>query len=413
MDTLTFPPPVAGQAGSNVQGGAAPADAGPPRRRHGPDAFAVGLSLLVMLAAVMAVMGASMLVRARNQGPGVRYRTETVTRGQVTGVLRVPARVVPRSIVRLGADRVGRVVAVNVAPGDQVKRGQVLARLDDRELRALASGTRASLLAARVNAHQAEMRLAQILYLLEHTGGADVEGENGQTLSSSELKAAALEAEVTLVNAAAELKKQTASLIATQALLSNTVLTAPMDGVVLSRTVEPGETVAAGVPLLAIGTDPSEMQVVASLSEGDISRVQPGQATFVVPAFPDRVFHAHLGAVEPTLAPRAEEPATTGYRVRLTAANGERQLRPGMTATVSIPLASDREALQVPVEALQSSIEGSADAHGSVYVLDAARHPRRIPVEVGVTDGHRVEIRSAKLEAGTSVILDKHDHDLD
>jgi len=231
-----MPPPLAGTAGQPGQAGASSVDQGPARRRHRPDAFAIGLALLVMLAVVLAVMGAGMLVRARNQAPAPRYRTETVTRGQVTGVLRVPARVVPRSVVRIGADRVGRVVAVTVAPGEVVKRGQVLARLDDRELRALASGTRASLMAARVNAHQAQMRLAQIVYLLQHAGRNGIEND-GESLSATELKAAALDAEVTLVNAAAELKKQAASLVATQALLSNTVLTAPIDGVVLSRAV--------------------------------------------------------------------------------------------------------------------------------------------------------------------------------
>jgi HlyD family secretion protein len=423
MDTLTFPPPVLGQAGTQAPAGPASDETEPRRRRHGPDAFAVGLALLVMLAVVLAVMGAGMLVRARNQTPAQRYRTETVTRGQVTGVLRVPARVVPRSVLRIGADRVGKVVAVNVAPGDRVKRGQVLARLDDRELRALASGNRASLLAARVNAHQAQMRLAQIVYLLERSTQSNrgsALDQDEEALTPQELQAAALDAEVTLVNAAAELKKQSASLAATQASLSNAVLTAPMDGVVLSRAVEPGETVAAGVPLVVLGTDPSEMQVVASLSEGDISRVQPGKATFVVPAFPDRVFQARLGAVEPAIAAsttttgsHAEEVTPSGYRVRLLAANREQQLQAGMTAIVSIPLASARESLQVPVEAVQVGTGEGGEPHGSVYVLDSARRPQRIPVEVGVTDGRRVEIRSAKLAPGASVILGNRDHELD
>jgi HlyD family secretion protein len=365
----------------------------------------LGLALLILFAAILAALAATLLLRAGSATAAERYRTETVTRGQVTGVLRVPARVVPRSVIRVGAQRVGRMTSVAVSPGDRVKRGQVLGRLDDRELRALAVGARASALAAQVNARQAQMRLAQIVYLL-HNGGAALDAE-GESVSPHELRSAALEAEVGLVNAAAELKKQSAAVSAAQVSLAGAVLTAPIDGVVLQRAVEPGETVAAGVPLFVIGTDPSEMQVVASVAEGDVSRVRPGHVTFVVPAYPGRVFHANLGIIEPS-ASAPDGAGAPGYHVRLQATNREMQLRPGMTATVSLPLASPREALQVPLEALHFSTEdGAEDIRGAIYVLDAARRPRRVPVEVGVTDGRVVEVRAATLEPGASVVLGK------
>jgi multidrug efflux pump subunit AcrA (membrane-fusion protein) len=78
-------------------------------------------------------------------------------------------------------------------------------------------------------------------------------------------------------------------------------------------------------------------------------------------------------------------------------------LRPGMTATVNVPVASERQALRVPVEALSA---GADATRGAVYVLDHARHPQRIPVQVGVTDGRMVEVRGPALQAGASVILD-------
>jgi HlyD family secretion protein len=410
MDTLTLPPSLLGTPGLDARKDTKSDGDGGGRRRHGPDAVVLGIPLLLFGAAILAVLAAGLALRAGSTPEAGRYRTETVTRGQVTGVLRVPARVVPRAAIRVGAERVGRVVTVLAAPGDQVRRGQVLARLDDREVRALAVGARAAALAAQVNAKQAEMRLAQIVYLMQNGGTAtDAEGEQ---LGPHELHAAALDAEVTLVNAAAELKKQAAAVEAARAVLDGAVLRAPIDGVVLSRAVEPGETVAAGVPLFVLGTDPSEMQVVASVGEGDVTRMRPGHATFVVPAFPHRVFQANIGVIEPATPAPPVAGSRTGYEVRLLASNHEMQLRPGMTATVSLPFASANEALQVPIEALRERPDGG-ETRNAIYVLDPARRPRRVPVEVGVTDGHRVEVRAATLEPGASVILDAHDRRLD
>jgi HlyD family secretion protein len=411
MDTLTLPPPLLGTPGLEARKGSGSDGGGGGRRRHHPDAVVLGVPLLLFGAAILAVLAAGLALRAGSTPEAARYRTETVTRGQVTGVLRVPARVIPRAAIRVGAQRVGRVTTVLAAPGDQVKRGQVLARLDDRELRALAIGARAAALAAQVNAKQAEMRLAQIVYLMQNGGAAT--DEDGDHLSATALHAAALEAEVTLVNAAADLKKQSAAVEAARAVLDGAVLRAPIDGVVLNRAVEAGETVAAGIPLFVIGTDPSEMQVVASVGEGDLTRMRPGHATFVVPAFPHRVFQANVGGIEPTAPAEPKSGSVTGYQVRLLAANREMELRPGMTATVSLPFSSAHEALQVPVEALRDGLDGGGEPRNAIYVLDHARHPHRVPVEVGVTDGHMVEVRAATLEPGASVILDARDRRLD
>jgi HlyD family secretion protein len=398
MDTLTMPPALIG-AGSETAAASRGED-GANRSGRRPTALSVGLALLLFLAAVLAALAAAVLLRAKASTESQRYRTETVVQGQVTGVREVPARVIPRATVRVGSERVGRTTAVLVSPGDRVKRGQVLARLDNRELRAQAMGAQAAQLAAQVNARQAQMRLAQIVYLLQNGGGAI--DETGEPLSGTELRAAALEAEVSLVNAAAELKKQEAAVTASRIVLAGSVLTAPMDGVVLSRAVEPGETVAAGAPLFVIAADPSEMHVVVPLTESDVARVRSGPVTFVVPALPGEVFQANIGAIEP--APT--EDGTVGYQMRLRTTNPERHLRAGMTAKVSLPLDSTREALHVPVEALRFTPDGSND-HRSIYVLEHGKQPRRVPVELGVTDGRVVEVRAAALEPGASVILGK------
>jgi HlyD family secretion protein len=404
MDTLTLPPPLLVRPDRSSR----PMDSSPDiRRDRRPAVFDASVAALIFCTAVLGALGAALLLRSGTTADPERYRTETVTRGQVTGVLTVPARVVPRSVVRVGSERVGRMVTVAVAPGDAVKRGQVLARLDDRELRAQADGAHASAFAAEVNARQAQLQLAQIVYLLHH-GGSALDAE-GAPVGRQTLRAAAAEAEVSLVTAAAELKKQLAAVTASRASLATTVLTAPIDGVVLSRAIEPGETVAAGAPLFVIAADPSELQVVAAVDEGDVARLQPGQATFVVPGVPDRVFDASIRMIEPGALDQDGAGAGAGpirYHVRLRANNEQQQLRPGMSAMVSLPLSSTRQALHVPVEALRFSSESDGgDSHSAIYVLDRGKSPRRIPVQLGVSDGRHVEVRAAILEPGAAVIL--------
>lgn len=387
-------------AGTGTETGTSATDEGGKRGHGGPDALSLGLALLVLFGAILAALAGGLLLQASTRPSVEGYRTETVTRGRVTGVLEVPARVIPRTTVRVGAGRVGRTTAVLAAPGDRVKRGQVLARLDDREHRAMAAGAQAASLAAQVSARQAQMRLAQIVHVLQRGGG--VLDQDGELVSPATIRAATLDAEITLVTAAAELKRQEAAVTTSRLLVSGAALTSPIDGMVLSRDVEPGETVAAGAPLFVIAADPSELQVVATLEESAVGRVRPGPVSFVVSAFPGEVFPANIGAIEPDSGD-----GTGGYRIRLRASNPELHLRPGMSATVSLPLDSPREALHVPLEALGFTLDGAAPDRDAVYVLDGARRPRRVPVQRGVSDGRVIEVRSAQLEPGASVILGK------
>jgi HlyD family secretion protein len=360
---------------------------------------------VALLTTLVIALGAAVVLlslRVQGESPVGRYHTETAFSGQVTGVLHVPAHVTPTATLRVGAEQPGTVAWVAVRPGDQVRAGQVLARLDDRGLRAVAAGAAASAVAAQVNAQQAKLRLAQLVYLLREAGrGPSLEGVARPEKLTGELQAAALEAEVDMVNAAAELKKQSAAASATRMTVSHAVLRSPISGVVMSRTVEPGETVPAGAPLFIIASDPRALQLVATVNEADVARVtSPAPARFTVPAYPGRVFHAVVAAVEPA----SDAGGRFSYRLRLDAANAGLELRPGMSARVDLPLSSAPGALLVPAAALDFAPAG-AEGGSAIYLRDGEGRPRRVPVAVGVTDGRVVEVRSGALQPGTSVIV--------
>ncbi len=367
---------------------------------RGEDRLRAGWRAALFLVGAVGLVGGLLLMQGRPPQVEPRYWIETVSRGQVTGVLHLAGWLEPTATVRVGAENTGRVAAVRAEIGDLVARGQVLARLDIRKQQAEAVGAQAQVLAARVSLRQAQVRLSHIVHLLQR---AD-DGSGPDESDLLQLQSAAMTAESELVNAAAGVRKHSAQVVATQSVLEASLLRAPISGVVTSRVVEPGETVTPGTPLFVIASPPTELRLVTSVGEKDVGRVHGGSVTFTVPSVPKRVFTAVLTAIEP--GPRGDAPPFT-YRLHLLARNEAFELRPGMTVVVSLPIASSPDALKVPADALRFAPAGALPIHdgAAVYVSDGAGTPARVPVEIGVTDGATVEIRSSRLPAGTPVVV--------
>jgi HlyD family secretion protein len=214
------------------------------------------------------------------------------------------------------------------------------------------------------------------------------------------LQAAALDAEADVVAREAELRQTAAVRLASQANLAAAVLRAPIDGVVVMRAVQPGETVQAGAPLFVVAADPARVQVIAPVGELDAAALQVGATMFEVPAHPGRRFDATSATLEPI-------PSASGapYRLRLVADNADGALVPGMSATVMVASASARQALYVPTDAVSFAPAGGAADPGSAVHVVVDGHPRRVPVEIGVTDGRVVELRNTALRLGARVIV--------
>jgi HlyD family secretion protein len=201
----------------------------------------------------------------------------------------------------------------------------------------------------------------------------------------------------------AQVKQAAAALQSAQLDLDHTNITAPVDGVVVSRNVDVGQTVAASLAaptLFLIAQDLTKMQVDTNVSEADVSRIRVGQAaTFTVDAYPGQVFKGNVTSIRE--APINVANVIT-YDAVIGVSNADLKLFPGMTANVKVLVNQRTNVLRVPNSALRFH---STTSDKAVWLLDENNKPRRIPVKTGESDGTYTEITSNELKDGDRVIV--------
>lgn len=335
-----------------------------------------------------------------------RFRTQQVTRGDVVRVVHATGHVDAVTTVQVGAEISGRIKTVEVDYNDHVAVGQVLARFDRAALEAqlaqitaLVTASRATLDQAKIEASQADRNLARAEALYKQKAISDTDHENA--VSSASLARERVEA------AQSQVAAQQAAYSLAKTNLDHTVIVSPIDGVVITRNVDPGQTVASvfQTPVLfSVAADLRQMEVVAAVDEADIGEVALGQrATFTVNAYADRVFEGKVTEVRNS--PVIVQDVVT-YGTVIMTDNKDLALKPGMTASARIETASVRDALRVPAAALRFNPPGEAPrpAHG-VWMLDGVTL-KRTDVKSGVSDGELTEIQTGVLTAGTPVLVD-------
>ncbi len=297
----------------------------------------------------------------------------------------------PLDEVDVGSDQSGILATVEVEQNASVTTGQVLARLDptsfqlevDQAAAALASAE-ATALQRRVEAEEAERQRARAERLLARGAASAVEVEEAIAAEES--------AEAVLAQALAQVRQAKATLNTAQDDLDDTVITSPIDGVVLQRSVEPGQTVVSSLSattLFTIASDLASMKADVQVDEADVGQIAAGQtATFVVSAWPERTFDAEVYEVD--LAPDPDEDVVV-YLAELRLDNEEGLLRPGMTVTASIETGRSEGALLVAAEALRVQGPGPAPSGDHVWVLDG-EHPVPVRVTIVGTDGSNAAV---------------------
>ncbi|MGZ8408221.1 MAG: efflux RND transporter periplasmic adaptor subunit, partial [Caulobacteraceae bacterium] len=225
-------------------------------------------------------------------------------------------------------------------------------------------------------------------------------------------EAAASRAAAALTSARAEVEVASAALEADRTLLGKAVIRSPIDGVVIARTVEAGQTVAASFQtpvLFTLAQDLSQMQLHLDIDEADVGQVAEGQeASFSVDAYPDRRFTATITSVR--YAPRTVQGVVT-YEAILSVDNESMLLRPGMTATASIVTAHRADVLLVPNGALRFTPPGKEtpaaqrDGTNTVWTLRDGE-PAAIPVTVGLSDGLWTEVTEGDVASGDALLVD-------
>lgn len=396
---------------------------------------------------VLGIAGAALLVRRhRNDtAAAVHYETQPATRGRLVETVSATGTLAPVNEVEVGSEVSGTMKTVEVDYNDWVTNGQVLARIDTVKLAAQVLQSEASLESARANVldaeatvREAEAQLTRLERARELSGGK----------VPSQLEFAAQEATVArarakVASSRAEVSKAQATLDLNRSDMGKAVIYSPVNGVVLTRQIEPGQTVAASFEapvLFTLAEDLAKLELQVDVDEADVGQVHEGQeASFTVDAYPDKQFPATITQVR--YGSKTTEGVVT-YTTVLNVSNDDLSLRPGMTATAVITTKQADDALLVPSAALRfepppapvaepagqkQSLLGSLLPHPParepkmngankasrepvVHVLQAGQL-RAMPVTTGLTDGLHTEITGGGVEPGmdvvTGIALDK------
>ncbi|MGE0704890.1 MAG: efflux RND transporter periplasmic adaptor subunit [Vicinamibacterales bacterium] len=305
----------------------------------------------VLLAALGA--GGYAYYRQRNTQPAPSVMTSAVVRGDIADTVGATGTLQAVTTVQVGSQVSGTIQTLYADFNSLVRKGQVLARLDPSLFQTQIEQARANLIRAqadldrlRVALDDARTKLTRAQELSERQLIPRTE------LESSEVAVRSAEAQIR--SAEAQVTQAQASLNQNQVNLQHTVITAPIDGLVISRNVDAGQTVAASMnaPVLFIlAADLSLMQVVANLDESDVGRIRPGQrVTFTVDAYPAEDFVGTVSQVR--LQPQVIQNVVS-YSTVIDVPNPGLKLKPGMTATVSVEIARRDNVLRVPNAALR------------------------------------------------------------
>jgi HlyD family secretion protein len=387
--------------------------------------------LWLVLAAVIILGGAWWYQSSRNAANAVTYETVMPTRANLTVSVTATGTIQPTTQTDISSEMSGVVRSVNVDNNDLIKKGDVLAELDSEryqaQLRSLEAGVasaKAKLIDARATLQASDLALARQVALQKR--GLVVTQDLESTRAAQVRAAAAIsvaEADIQIAEANLELK---------QLDIDKSKILSPVDGIVLKRAVEPGQTVASSLQapvLFTLAEDLKHMQLEANIDEADIGTVEAGQkASFTVDAFSGRSFPARIETIE--FSPLTTDGVVT-YKAVLSVDNSDLALRPGMTATAQITVQEISNALLVPNGALRYSPPVQARQEGfSLSRLFMPRMPRgsgrstqkepvtgersvwalknNVPVSLriktGASDGKLTEVVAGDLDTDTPLI---------
>jgi HlyD family secretion protein len=382
-------------------------------------AFIIAPILIVIILFVV------FFIRKEKKAEG-KYVTAQVQRGDVAITVTATGSLEAVTTILVGSQVSGTISALNVDFNDLVKKGQIIAQLDPTFLNAQMVQGEADLEKTTASAALAKSNYDRSISMFERN-----------MISASDRDIAL----ATFQQSEADLKSSKANLDRLKTNLNYTTIRSPINGVVISRDVDVGQTVAASLSaptLYTIAQDLTKMQVKTSIDEADIGKIQQGQnAIFTVDAYPDKNFEGTVQQIRlnPTVVQNV-----VSYDVILAVPNPELLLKPGMTANVTVVIDRQDDVLKVPAAALRfhpagtgqgvsTRKQGTASTSGGItptagaspvtpdssftkrshqprlWVLDKQGKPEPVAVQVGISDGTTIQITTDNLKEGDSVIV--------
>ena len=370
----------------------------------------------LLLVVIVAGVAAYTLMRGGEEAP--RYVTAPVTRGSIVRSVSATGTVNPVTTVQVGSYVSGPIQSIYADFNSPVKQGQLIAKIDPRPFEVKVAESRAALANARAQLEKDKAALAYNKITWER----DRQLLKSRVVSQDQVDSAystyqQSKAQVDLDKA--NIMQQKANLQEAEVNLGYTNIVSPVDGTVVSRNVDVGQTVAASFQtptLFLIARDLTKMQVDTNVSESDIGNVHSGEnAEFTVDAFPDRKFEGIVGQVRQ--APITVQNVVT-YDVVVNVPNPEFLLKPGMTADATIITARRDNVIRIPEQALRfspSGLRGSAPApavsgnlsHQVRVWIRSGRGIKPVSILTGLSDGNLVEVLNGPLRVGEEVVVDE------
>lgn len=391
---------------------------------------------LLVAAGILAAVGAGAWFKlSADNVDTTKYITEEATRGRLRVTVSATGNLQPTNQVDIGSELSGTVEKVLVEENDRVRRGQVIAQLDLSKLHDQATKSSAAVTAAEADVAQARAtvtesraNLARLRHVFELSGG--------KVPSKTEIEAAEAavqRAEAGEANVRAAVRQAQATLKSDATNIAKGTIKSPIDGIVLSRKVEPGQTVAASLQapvLFTIAEDLTRMELQVQVDEADVGTVKPGQpAYFTVDAWPGRKYPATLTRVG--FGAQTTD-GVVSYKTILQVKNDDLTLRPGMTATAEITTSERNDVLLVPNSALRFTpavdhgdkkdtnliasllprpprdMQKKAPTSGKAPKVWALKNgkPVAVPVKTGLSNGRQTEIVEGDLQPGMQVITE-------
>lgn len=365
-------------------------------------------TIIAVLILLVVFIGFCSFLKSGNNA--AKYITETVGRGDVQAMVFATGTVNAVTTVLVGTQVSGTIKELFVDYNSPVKKGQLLATIDPATFEAQVQQAKANLLVAKANTEKARVAVHNAKINLERSKTLFAKN----FISKSELdnsETTYLSAEAQLKASEAQVAHSLAALNFAQTNLKYTKIISPVNGTVISRNIDVGQTVAASFQtptLFNIAQDLTKMQVNTSVDEADIGKIKTGQSvSFSVDAYPDIIFNGEVSEVRNS--PIIVQNVVT-YDVIVKVENPDLKLKPGMTANVSIEVAHKKDVLLIPDAALRVKITDEEAAASrqkgqGVWILSGTK-PRHVLIKTGISDGRFTEVISGDISAGDEIIVE-------
>ena len=370
--------------------------------------------ILAIIATV--IIAVALFFYLRGNGNNAAYKTEKISRGEIKSSVTATGTVNAVTTVSVGTQVSGTINKLFVDYNSTVKKGQLLAQIDPSTFQSQVDQAMANLWTAKANVEKAVVATIDAQRTYERNKELFAQNFIARSdLDTAETSFKSAQAQQKVNQS--QVQQAQAALKIAEANLQYARIISPVDGTVISRSVDVGQTVAASFQtptLFSIAQDLTKMQIDTNVDEADIGKVKSGQdVSFTVDAYPDTIFTGKVAVVRN--APITVSNVVT-YDVVIQVDNSQLKLKPGMTANVSITIETRKDALRIPNATLRfkpTEVTGKSEKPQNkqgmkgtkVWILENGK-PKPVKVTIGLSDGSYTEISAGELKEGQEIITD-------